>query len=145
MKIFNYLFYALTPMIIGFTVYLFFMDNSYYESLNLPFKIDSKVFIIAWSLIYFLIGTAAFIIDNKKSGLGIFYLNLFLNYLWVPLFFKLQLRGFIIFYTFLLLIVVFVNMISFYKKSKVAGLLILPYFLWNLFALYLVVAIYQLN
>lgn len=116
-----------------------------YENIKMPINLPRIIFPIMWTIIYLLIGFASYLIEIDGHNLNVYYLNIFLNLLWTPLFFGLNLRGFMIFYTILLFIVVLLNTFDFYKKNKFAGLLFIPYILWNLFAIYLVIGIYILN
>lgn len=76
---------------------------------------------------------------------SIYYIQLFVNALWSIFFFVLKWRFFSFIWVLLLLILVYIMVIKFYEKNKLAGLLQIPYFLWTAFASYLTLSIYLLN
>lgn len=84
-------------------------------------------------------------VPDKKSGYLFFSVQLLLNFMWSPVFFGLKniLLAFII--IILLDIFVFLTIRKFYSISKLAGLLLIPYLLWVLFATYLNGAYLVLN
>ncbi len=101
----------------------------------------------AWITLYFLIGFSLFLVwssENKKAML-VFFFQLFLNASWSILFFGLRspLLGFI--NIILLLIAILLNIVVFYKISKTSAFLLVPYFLWTIFAAYLNFSILILN
>ncbi|MBI5680123.1 MAG: tryptophan-rich sensory protein [Methanobacterium sp.] len=105
-----------------------------------------------WTTLYILMGIALFLIWRKglerkdvKIAIGIFGLQIILNLLWSLIFFGTQnILGGLIEIVFLW-IAVLVNIILFYKISKVAGILLLPYIIWITIASYLNYTIYVLN
>ena len=108
------------------------------------------IFPIAWTIFYALMGISSYLIykeNNYYSGccLKIYLINLFVNFLWTPLFFGLNLRLFSFIWILLLDIVIIYMIICFYKVNKKAAYLQIPYLLWSLFATYLNLAFYILN
>ena len=73
--------------------------------------------------------------DTKINN--IYYLQLFVNLLWSIIFFVLKCRLIAFFWILLLIALVILMIIEFYKKNKVAGLLQIPYLLWIIFASFL--------
>ena len=129
------------------------MQNSlWYYSLNKsPLTPPAAVFPIAWTILYIMIALSLFFYikdglrQEKIIPLVIFITQIILNLLWTPVFFEshdIKLAFFIII---ALIILVFVNIILFYKKSKTAAFLLIPYFLWLIFAAYLNYEIIKLN
>lgn len=128
------------------------MQNLWYKSLNKSVLTPpAKVFTICWAILYFLI-TVSFIL-YLKSGISkkdiipiaLFILGIILNFSWSYVFFvrhEILLSVFVIIGIILLLVP---TIILFYKKRKVSGLLLLPYLMWLLFALYLNFDIYIKN
>ena len=128
------------------------MQSIWYKNLNKSILTPpSKVFMIAWSILYFLI-TLSFIF-YIKSGLSkkdilplfLFFMGLILNFSWGYIFFKKHeiLLGFFIIAGIIFLLIP--TIILFYKKNKISGLLLIPYLIWLLFALYLNFDIYIKN
>ena len=67
------------------------------------------------------------------------------NFAWTPIFFGLKNIGLALAIIILLDILVLWNIIVFYKNSKPAGLILIPYLLWILFATYLNFGYFVLN
>lgn len=126
---------------------------SWYSTLNKPFfSPPSWLFGPAWTLLYFLMGISIYLIwkqnsKNKKVQVAqkFFFAQLFLNFIWSPLFFGLRspLLGFIdiIALWFLIIITIY----KFHPFSKWAAYLLIPYLLWVTFASTLNGAILFLN
>ena len=127
--------------------------TDYYQLLVKPdFAPPSNVFFIAWMIIYFLMSLSIYFAwkepknrKHAKQNVWIYMFGLILNLLWPILFFKLQnpMLGFIeiVFLWALILITI----VYFYRDSKKAAILYLPYFLWVSFAMILNYALYILN
>jgi len=105
-----------------------------------------------WTTLYLLMGIAAFLVWNKgwdrkdvRKALYVFLLQLVLNAIWSIIFFGLHspLWAFVDIVAMWLAIVW--TMILFYKVSKPAMWLLLPYILWVSFAAYLNYSILMLN
>lgn len=110
------------------------------------------VFPIVWTILYTLMGVSLYLIWNKEDYIGSkttayfwFGVQLFFNFIWSPIFFGAEqyLAAFIILVFMWLSIIAMI--ISFYKISKPAALLQIPYLIWVTFAGYLNLAIYILN
>lgn len=128
-------------------------DMDIYSQINTPpFSPPSWLFPITWSILYFLMGVSLYLVwsskadfQNKQQAFMFFGIQLFLNFIWSPIFFSLQ-RYLLAFIVLVLMWLFTLGMIvSFYKISKAAGLMQIPYFLWLTFAGYLNFAIYLLN
>ncbi len=127
--------------------------ETWYSTLNKP-ALNPPNFIFApvWTALYILIGISLFLIweskekkENKKLPLILFSLQLLLNSSWSIIFFGLQNPQLALINIFLLWIFIFLNIIFFFKISKIAGIILIPYLLWVSFASYLNYAIYILN
>lgn len=109
------------------------------------------IFAPVWTIIYCLMFISLAILiyegdlQDKTLPLTLFITQLFLNFIWAPIFFGIKKIGFAIIICFLLCITVILTAISFYQYSKIAGFLFIPYILWNIFALYLNFMIWKLN
>ena len=81
----------------------------------------------------------------KKNARLIYYIQLITNALWSPIFFGFE-EYFLAFLWMLMLIVFVITMIlTFYKISKKAAYIQIPYLLWLLFASYLNFGVFVLN
>lgn len=105
-----------------------------------------------WTTLYILIGVALFLVWRKgsdkkdvKLALLVFAVQLVLNVLWSVVFFGYHslLGGVIV--VILLWIAILANIIVFYRVSKPAGLLLVPYIIWVSIASYLNYSVYLLN
>jgi tryptophan-rich sensory protein len=82
---------------------------------------------------------------NARSALVWFGIQLVLNSLWSVLFFGWNNPGAAAAEILLLWLTILLTMVTFSKKSKAAGLLLIPYFLWVSFAMVLNISIWQMN
>ena len=107
------------------------------------------VFSIAWTIIYLLIGISYTLLKEKgqvpKETKQLYYTQLVFNYLWTFIFFVFRLRLLSVLWIIILDILVIIMTYQFYKQNKLSGILLIPYVLWLLFAMYLNISIYFLN
>lgn len=138
------------PLIIGALVGFIISGTIDYNTLKKPvFSPPSIAFPIVWAILYILMGISYGILKEKsllnpKINL-IYYSQLFVNALWSIFFFNLKWRFFAFIWILLLLSLVIIMIVDFYKQNKIAGLLQIPYLLWIAFATYLNLAVYLLN
>lgn len=109
------------------------------------------LFPLAWTLLYVLLGLALALILHARGArgralaVGLFVLQLLLNYAWSPLFFALhEVRAALIVIVAMLVTAAAATML-FARIRKAAALLMLPYLAWLLFALWLNFQIMALN
>ena len=122
----------------------------YYNLTKPPLAPPDWIFPPVWSILYFSMLVALLLYlfkpsQNKKSGYIYFIAQLFLNLLWTPAFFYLQNIVLALIVIILLDIFVILTIKSFYKISKISGLILIPYLLWILFATYLNIGYLVLN
>ncbi len=115
------------------------------------------VFGPVWTTLYALMGIAAWLVWKQwdqgnpstklkvKIALAIFGLQLFLNAIWSIIFFGLQNPGWALIDIAALWLAIVWTMVVFYKISKPACYLLVPYLLWVSFASYLNYSIWMLN
>lgn len=146
----NYAKSIFLTLIVGGIVGVIISNSIDYNNLAKPFLAPpSLVFPVVWTILYILMGVSYGILKNNslldnKTKI-IYYLQLFINALWSIFFFTLKTRLFSFFWILLLITLVIIMIIEFYKKNKLAGLLQIPYLLWILFASYLNLSIFLLN
>lgn len=149
-KVLIYIKSILVPLLIG--VIVGFITSSYMDNSMLvqpKFAPPAILFPIVWTILYTLMGVSYGILktnsltDDKINT--IYYSQLFVNALWSFFFFVFEWRLFAFFWILLLIALVILMIIEFYKKNKVAGLLQIPYLLWIIFASFLNLSIYLLN
>lgn len=82
---------------------------------------------------------------KEENSIAIFILQLILNILWSVIFFGLKLPGPAFFEILMLWFAILYTIINFYRISKIAAYLLIPYILWVTFAAFLNFSIWQLN
>ncbi len=117
------------------------------------------VFGPAWTTLYALMGIALFLVWRQHSNIlenvrmlriwrvsiAAFFVQLFLNAIWSIIFFGLQNPGWALIDIVVLWLAIVWTMFIFYKISKPAAYLLVPYILWVSFASYLNYSIWMLN
>jgi tryptophan-rich sensory protein len=110
------------------------------------------VFSIVWPVLYFMMGTSAFIVlttarDNKSlyTFFALYIIQLALNLIWPFIFFSLDAFTFSAIVNCILTGSVLALTILAFSINKVSALMLIPYFLWLLFAIYLNISIAVLN
>ncbi len=124
-------------------------DNlAWYHTLAFPpFTPPDAAFGMAWSLLYIVLGTAAFLAFKNKirPALWPFLVQLALNAAWTPLFFGAHQKGAAMLLLLAMLAQSFWLLRAFYKQSRTAAWLIAPYQLWLVYAFYLSAGTWWLN
>ena len=115
-----------------------------------PLTPPEWVFPVVWTVLYILMGIAAYLVWNTKDVdrtalLRPYFAQLAVNMLWSLLFFRLEWRLFAFFWLLLLAALVSLTMCRFRTASRTAYWLLLPYLLWVLFAGYLNLGFALLN
>jgi benzodiazapine receptor len=126
--------------------------NSWFDSLiKPPFMPPGPVFGIVWPILYALLGIAVAIVlaelpsDRRSLALSLFAIQLVLNFAWSPLFFAAHDIGLAKIVIFLMAAIAAAAAGQFYRLRKPAGLLMVPYILWLVFAATLNATIESLN
>ena len=113
-----------------------------------PLSPPGWLFPIVWSILYLLMGYSAYRIwlkGDAKKPLLLYATQLFLNFLWPIVFFRLQWYWAAFAVLLGLWLLIFLTMQAFTKKDELAGDLMLPYLLWVSFAGYLNLGVALLN
>jgi len=109
------------------------------------FNPPSWIFAPVWTLLFFLMGIALYLVWTKKNNLLWFWVQLILNIIWSYLFFGLR-QPMLAFYEIVLLwIAILITIIKFWKLNKTASILLWPYLAWVSFASFLNLTIASLN
>lgn len=129
-----------------------FMPGAWYAGLaKPPWTPPNWVFAPAWSILYALMGIAAWLVWRRagwREGarpLGLFLVQLVLNALWSYVVFGLHLLGAGVVEMALLWVAILATLVLFWRVSAVAGALLIPYLGWVSFAFCLNVAIWRMN
>ena len=147
------LFLAATFLVAGIST-LFTVPSipTWYAQLTKPsFNPPNEVFGPAWTLLYFLMAIAAWLVwkqpisQLRSQALLLFWVQLGLNFAWSLLFFRAHLIAFALVDILLLWVMIALTGIRFFRLKKSAGWMFLPYFAWVSFASILNLAIWRLN
>lgn len=117
-----------------------------------PLNPPGWVFGPVWTTLFVLMGIAAFLVyqkgwhkKNVQRALEVFGLQLILNTLWSILFFGLQNPFAALIEIFILWLAILWTIVAFYKVSRTAAYLLIPYIVWVSFASFLNGSIVWLN
>jgi translocator protein len=126
---------------------------TWYASLQKPvFTPPNWLFAPAWTVLYILMGVAAFFVWRKglsnaavRKAMIFFLVQLILNALWSVVFFGMQspLGGVIVIV--ILWVAILMTLLQFFRISKAAGGLMIPYILWVTYAASLNISIWIMN
>jgi len=126
--------------------------NPWFDALQKPsFMPPGYLFGIVWPILYALLGIALALIlaeppsDRRRLGLTLFLVQMVLNFAWSPLFFgahDITLAKMVII---AMVVLAAAAAIIFYRVRPAAGLLMVPYLCWLLFATTLNASIEKLN
>lgn len=117
-----------------------------------PLSPPGWLFPVVWTILFLMMGLASWLVLRSgeppqaiQRALRLYALQLAVNFFWSIFFFNLSLYLFSFFWLVLLWVLVLITAIRFYRISKPAGYLMIPYLLWITFAGYLNLSIYLLN
>ena len=142
------------PLFIGaFSSYLSMDTFAIYLNLNKPpLSPPGSIFPIVWTILYILMGIASFLIINKKLDhkittkiMLVYALSLLVNFMWSIIFFRYNAYLFAFVWLIILWLLILTLIIMYFKYSKPAALLLVPYLFWVTFAGYLNYMTYLLN
>ena len=145
---------VLIPLITGGLAALITGDSfSSFESVKkTPLTPPEWLFPVVWSILYVLMGIASYLVlqakdtgDEKINAFVFYALQLIFNFFWPILFFGFEAYFIAFVWIILLLALVVITSVKFFKLSKPAGILMIPYILWTSFATYLNYAVFMLN
>lgn len=153
LTIFKLIISLILPQLAG-AIGAFFTFNAvkdWYPTLNKPdWTPPSWVFGPVWTILYFLMGIACFLIWNsddptKKSLLNLYFLQLVFNVLWSAAFFGARSPILGVMVILPLWAMILACVIQFHPVSAWASYLMIPYLLWVTFATALNISIWRLN
>ena len=124
----------------------------YASLIKSPLNPPNWVFGPVWTLLYTMMATAAFLVwqkgwknKNVNEALKIFLAQLIFNTCWSILFFGQHALLSAFFLILSLWLLILLTTMKFFRISKAAGWLMVPYLLWVSFASYLNFAVWLLN
>ena len=128
-----------------------FVDTGpWYDALNRPaWTPPSWVFGPVWTVLYLLMGIAAWRIWLKHGfadrALVLFLVHLILNAAWTWLFFGMHMLGVAAFEIVVLWAMILALVVMFWQRDRLAGALLVPYFLWVTYASTLSIGFAMMN
>ncbi len=141
------------PLVVGsISGMLTSKTDGWYDNLIKPsFNPPGYLFGIVWPVLYILMGISLYLIWKSQSGqlryfaLWAFAIQMILNFLWSFIFFRFHRIGWALIEILLLWVSILVMIIVFFKISRAAGFLQIPYLLWVTFASILNGSYWMLN
>lgn len=144
----------LIPLLVG-GISGYFTSTSittWFVTLNKPsFNPPNYLFGPVWTLLYVLMGVSIYIAlnkskpENKNGIIFVFAFQLILNFIWSFIFFKYHNLGLAFIEIIIMWFSISYMIFVFYKTSKIAALINIPYLVWVSFASVLNGAIWYLN
>jgi len=125
--------------------------QDYRSLIQPPLSPPGWLFGIVWPVLYLLMGIAAYLIYQapqtmqRRNAITLYWVQLFVNFLWPIVFFRLEWYWISVAVILVLDALVLLTAVRFYQIKKAAGILMIPYLLWILFATYLNIGIALLN
>ena len=115
---------------------------TWYAELAKPsFAPPNWIFGPVWTMLYTLMGIAAFFVWEERfhkthasRGMNWYWIQLFLNAVWSPIFFGAKEIGLALIVVVLLWLAILLTIREFWKVSPILGALLLPYLAWVSFA-----------
>lgn len=128
-------------------------DSLWYWALEKPFfQPPAWLFGPVWTVLYAMIGVAAFLVWRQGFGqaavrwaLALFVIQLAFNLAWTPVFFGAQSVGGALLVILALLPLLVLTIRQFLQVDRLAGWLLIPYLAWVAFATILNFSIWVLN
>ncbi len=143
----------LIPLAVGGLSALLTMDSmANFETINKPpLSPPGWLFPVVWTVLFILMGIASYLVWTSskpyraRTALSVYAVQLFFNFFWSIIFFNFESYLFAFIWLIILWLLIILTTILFYRISKLAGYLMIPYILWVTFAGYLNFAIFLLN
>lgn len=130
----------------------FSLPGAWYAELNKPaWNPPAWIFGPAWTLLYTLMAVAAWRVWSRgglaaqRVPLALYFVQLGLNAAWTPIVFGAHALGLGLITIVAMWLAILATLLSFWRASTVAGLLLVPYLGWVSFATALNFALWRLN
>jgi len=143
------------PLIVAGTSGFFTVTGveSWYQTIQKPsWNPPNWIFGPVWTTLYVMMGIALFLVwkedtstELKKIAIGLFSVQLILNFFWSFIFFGQQQPGWALIEIVALWIFILLTIFAFAQVNKTAAWLLVPYISWVSFATILNYTIWQLN
>lgn len=145
-----FVFFEALTLLAGFAGGMLGGSEGFSTLVKPPLTPPAWVFPVVWTVLYALMGLAAYLVWNSNDvdrapPLRMYLYQLGVNMLWPLFFFRLQWRLFAFFWLLLLIALVTLTMTGFKYIRRAAYRLMVPYLIWLFFAGYLNLSFYLLN
>lgn len=124
----------------------------FYLQLQRPFWAPpASVFSPVWTVLFILMSIAAWLVwrvdgfAGARLALRLYVIQLVFNVLWSWLFFGWHWGGWAFADVLLLWVLILATLVAFWRVSRLAGVLLVPYLMWVSFAVALNYTVWQLN
>ncbi len=128
---------------------IFGMPGAWYDALDKPsWNPPPWIFGPVWTFLYLMMAVAAWLIwkrDGWRQALLFYFVQLALNAAWTPIFFGAHQLGWALAEIILLWSAILLTMFSFFRVSKPAGWMLVPYLIWVTFAANLNFTLWRMN
>ena len=125
------------------------MPDQWYAALEKPsWNPPGWIFGPVWTLLYLMMAVSAWLVWRKvgfQRPLVLYFIQLVLNAAWTPIFFGAHELGWALAEILVLWSAILLTTLSFFKVSKPAGWMLVPYLLWVTFAAFLNFTLWRMN
>jgi len=126
---------------------------TWYAGLKKPrFTPPNRAFGPVWTTLYILMGVSVFLVwqkglatDGVLLAFVLFWIQLAMNAIWSIIFFGMKSKGGGVITIVVLWLLILTTIVSFFRVSVWAGVLLIPYIVWVSIASYLNVGVWILN
>ena len=115
----------------------------YHGLIKSPLNPPDFVFPIAWGFLYVILAIVGWYLYKNKSRnngkliFNLYVIQIFMNWMWTPLFFQWHMIGLSFFWVVAMILITLVAFLLCIKHFKLVAVLLSPYLLWLIFASYL--------
>ena len=127
-------------------------SSVWYDNLVKPvFQPPAWIFTPIWIILYLTLFISLILYSvtitskNKMNGYVYFIVHMIFNLLWSPVFFYLHKIDIALVIVFIMIFTAVLMIIQYFRVSKSAGFILLPYFAWLIFAAFLNFQLLMLN
>lgn len=126
-------------------------SDVYQNLIKPPLSPDSVLFPVVWGMLYILMGLALYFVRStpctvlRNKAINKFALQMFFNFCWPIAFFVFRLYCFSAVWLAVLLLLIAFTLYDFYRVRPICGIILIPYFIWCVYALYLNIGVCILN
>lgn len=128
------------------------ISGKYAEMIKPPLSPPGSLVGMVWVVLYFLMGVSLFLLltaeqqkKDKQKAVGLFFVQLVVNFIWSLIFFGGEYMWLGVIVCLLLASLILLSIVIFHKVRPWAAYLLVPYLIWVCFATYLSIGLALLN